>query len=495
MFCPKCGQELVPKARFCAHCGADIQSLLQQSGKTPSTSQENVAEIHEAQDNPPKPDIPVQKIQETQPPKAEPEVRETLSTKAEPLLNTSDDDSLDAVVGKNQAYYLLEFQKIRTGEKSRFNWAAFLFGPAFCLYRKCEDLFKRYFLIPIPLILIGYLVQTIGTVQFNLMLITGGGLITAAGGILGFINLIRLGLRFNQLYYKRCSGTVSPNKFGTSIKAAAVFYTVIILTVALIGGAGAVAIRQQYASIFDDDILDISDRSKPAQAPEDESEIFDQSEVMFPAPIAGQFDNLIGVWQDEYGNYVNVYYTDETMQWANVDVATAAGDFIAELILTDDGGASGVVMGYGTETKYAINLNRYLEYLEATIYYGEYDFSDTIRLVPGGHGDEIDGPEQSGEDKYSDYNLYFYEGYYTEASESIEITLSVVPNGTSFACELFWNYGKLLELGTVRPGVPTLLSEGTTITIDLETSGNIYVLLEGDGLLDGSYSFYMMRFG
>lgn len=96
-------------------------------------------------------------------------------------------------------------------------------------------------------------------------------------------------------------------------------------------------------------------------------------------------------------------------------------------------------------------------------------------------------------DGYSDYNLYFYEGYYTETSESVEVTLSVVPNGSSFACELFWNYGQLLELGTVRPGVPTLLSEGTTITIDLEPSGNIHVLLEGEGLLEDSYSFYMMR--
>lgn len=496
MFCPKCGQELVPQARFCTHCGADIQSLLKQPESPPSTSQEITPEVHEHQNDPPKPDAPAQEIHEAQIPKAEPEVQETFSAKTEEPPNTSDGDPLAIAVGKNQAYYLPEFQKIRSGEKSRFNWAAFLFGPAFCFYRRSSDLFKRFFLFSTVLVFVGYLVTAVGTVLFNLTAIVAGGIILAIAGIWQLINMIRLGKQFNQHYYKRCAfGQPISDKCGTSTKAACLFYLAVIAAVFVVSIGSSVAARVYYSSLLDPNITDISDRSEPSQTPEGGNSIFDQSEPMvLPAVKTGQLDDFIGVWVDEYGNYVNILFTDETMQHAYVEVVTAAGDFMAELTLTDDGKASGVVMGDGTEPEYAIDLSKYPDYLEATIYYSEYDFSDTVRLVPGGYGDEIDAPVQNGEDEYSDYNLYLYEGFYTEASESIEIILSVVPNGTSFACELFWNYGKLLELGTVRPGVPTLLSEGTTITIDLEPSGNIHVLLEGEDLWEDSYSFYMTQY-
>lgn len=205
MFCPKCGQELVPQARFCTHCGADIQSLLKQPESPPSTSQEITPEVHEHQNDPPKPDAPAQEIHEAQIPKAEPEVQETFSAKTEEPPNTSDGDPLAIAVGKNQAYYLPEFQKIRSGEKSRFNWAAFLFGPAFCFYRRSSDLFKRFFLFSTVLVFVGYLVTAVGTVLFNLTAIVAGGIILAIAGIWQLINMIRLGKQFNQHYYKRCA--------------------------------------------------------------------------------------------------------------------------------------------------------------------------------------------------------------------------------------------------------------------------------------------------
>lgn len=83
--------------------------------------------------------------------------------------------------------------------------------------------------------------------------------------------------------------------------------------------------------------------------------------------------------------------------------------------------------------------------------------------------------------KYGDYNLHVYEGSYSDFPESVNINLAVQPNETEFYCELFWIYGKMLEEGVVVPGIPTQLSEGTTITVDLETNGGIHVVLDGSG--------------
>lgn len=480
MFCPKCGQEMLPQARFCAHCGADIQDLLQQSEKTPPVSQKSGPEIPNPQNASLASDAPVQ------------EIHEAFSEETGVSPNTSDSDPLAAIIGKNQAYYISEFQKIQSGEKSRFNWATFFFGPAFCFYRKCEDLFKKYFLIPISLTFVGYIVQTIGTVRFNLMLTTIGGVISGVGGILGVISLIRLGFRFNQLYYERCSGPVSPNKFGTSIKAAAAFYIVIVLVASLIGGAGIMMIRHQFSSAIDPDPSDISDIWTMPSGSGDQNDYPTQTEPIDPpTEIASEFDDVIGLWENENGNGDSLYifYGDETAQQAYAEVITDEAYFVAELTRVSGEYIHGVSPETEDSSTCEIELNWIGNGFDTTIYYDEY-FVDYITFVPYGQGSAADN---SNDIPYSDYNLYLYEGSYYEDSGSIDLTLSVVPNGTSFACELFWNYGKLLELGTVRPGVPTLLSEGTTITIDLEPSGNINVLLEGDDLLDGSYSFYMMK--
>ena len=98
---------------------------------------------------------------------------------------------------------------------------------------------------------------------------------------------------------------------------------------------------------------------------------------------------------------------------------------------------------------------------------------------------------QSGYNRYDDYNLYVFEGSYS--NESIGIDLTVQPNETEFYCELYWYYGRMIEVGDVCPGVPTQLSEGTTITIDLETNGGIHVLLEGSDTDPFSYEFDLFQ--
>lgn len=94
---------------------------------------------------------------------------------------------------------------------------------------------------------------------------------------------------------------------------------------------------------------------------------------------------------------------------------------------------------------------------------------------------------------YSEFNLEMYEGYYMDAQESISVTLEVQPNESEFSCELFWFYGQMMENGIVAPGVPTRLSEGTMITLDLETNGGIHVVLEGTGNDPFHYEEYMTK--
>lgn len=382
MFCPKCGQELIPQTRFCAYCGADIQSMLQQTEKAPSAPQEKTPVVHEAQNDPPVPDVSDQEKLEAQAPEMEQKLQEAIPIETGSLQSINGDDPLAAVVGKNQAYYLPEFHKIRVGEKSRFNWAAFLFGPAFCLYRKCEGLFKRYFLISISLVLIGCLVQTIGTVQGNLMLITGGMIITGVGGILGLVNSIRLGLRFDQLYYERCSGPISPDKFGTSVRSAFVFYAAIILSVSLIAGAGILANRHQYSTIFKSDTPGVFDISDIQGSLVDTSGSFSQP-MGLPSDDTNEFDDVIGLWENENGNgdFLYIFYEDETAQRAYAEVATDEVHFVAELTRI----CGEIIHGVSPETQDSSYCEIELEWIgdgfEATIYYDEY-FVDYITFVP-----------------------------------------------------------------------------------------------------------------
>lgn len=104
-------------------------------------------------------------------------------------------------------------------------------------------------------------------------------------------------------------------------------------------------------------------------------------------------------------------------------------------------------------------------------------------------------PQGSGQgnNQYADYNLHVFADSYTDASESITIDLTVQPNEAEFYCELFWYYGRMLEVGVVPPGVPTQLSEGTIITIDLERNGGIHVVLEEAGPDSFNYEYDLIH--
>lgn len=399
MFCPKCGQELSLQARFCTNCGADIQSLIQQPASAPEPLK-------------PAPSAPVPEPPRPEPAKKELDSQKTYASEAkrpEKPFESYDNDRLGAIVGKNQAYYLPEFQKIQSGEKSRFNWAAFLFGPAFCFYRKSGDLFKKFFLVSTILLFAGYLVLAIGMVLFEFTLIAIGGIIEMIAAIWQLVNMIRLGKRFNQLYFERCSSTKEvSNKSGTSVKAACLFYVAVMSATLIVNLGSGIVARLYYSSPSDEDIDssiteqwsddDFSDsdsldgnRVEDYQADTPQSGSLTQEDIPTTsqdteyADFSGKFDDLVGSWQDEegIGYYFFIGYSDKAKEHAYASVSTAAADFEVELTLDDDRGASGALIeGDSSEPSYVVELNRMNYWIEASIYYSEYDFTDYIKFVP-----------------------------------------------------------------------------------------------------------------
>ena len=150
MYCHKCGAELPKVALFCPNCGTAVSII------SPSESEsERDSEASESQNTAPS-------YKNTTADAVDSGIVESVSSPATPAhspmeigqgnddqctcdfsadaastMQTDSGNALSAVVKRNTAYYLPEFQRIHAGALPRFNWAAFLFGSYFCLYRKC----------------------------------------------------------------------------------------------------------------------------------------------------------------------------------------------------------------------------------------------------------------------------------------------------------------------------------------------------------------------
>ena len=174
MYCQKCGNEILDGASFCTSCGAPIDGAAQPAAGAPQTGGGDAA-------------------------------------------------ALEAMVARHAPYYLEEFQKLSRGEKAKFNWAAFLLGPAMCFYRKCANLFFKYFLLPILLLVAAYAVVVVGSGLFDLTLILAGTVLSSLAGIFVLVQYIRFGRNFNREYFAICKQRLEPSAqpapSGVSLKA------------------------------------------------------------------------------------------------------------------------------------------------------------------------------------------------------------------------------------------------------------------------------------
>lgn len=199
MYCIHCGREVADDGRFCGYCGTPIPVIGEQTA--------------------------AEQVQPT------------------PMSQPQQSFTWEEVVGRNAVYYFDEFQKAESGEKAKFNWAAFLFNASFCLYRKCTGLFQKYFLIPLIIILVACLAASIGAAKFSLAAMLLGGVGSAVGSIWAFINAIRIGRRFNAEYYTRCQQIIDSGNgrdCGTSLAAPILYNAALLVLVLLCSFAGVI---------------------------------------------------------------------------------------------------------------------------------------------------------------------------------------------------------------------------------------------------------------
>ena len=124
------------------------------------------------------------------------------------------------LVAKENATYFMN-------ESNKINYAA-SFGPAYCLYRKCYDVFAKRFLIPIILIITGViLLEVFDVLSISLLAI-------AVGSLWRLISSFWMVIRFNDMYRKRCCEVAAAGdtkKYGTSKVSVALYVAAIIAIV------------------------------------------------------------------------------------------------------------------------------------------------------------------------------------------------------------------------------------------------------------------------
>lgn len=100
---------------------------------------------------------------------------------------------------------------------------------------------------------------------------------------------------------------------------------------------------------------------------------------------------------------------------------------------------------------------------------------------------------QSPEAQDQVYDLYAWQGDFYEDTDTVMVSLLVLPSGTEYHCNLYWSHMPEPESGIVSPGVPAVLSDGTTVTVDLNPDGSISVVLDQNGPYGSHYEFEMFQ--
>lgn len=264
-FCTKCGKPLVPDSKFCMYCGTPVngesKEIVSQESEVEEVKEskkvEASAETAEVKPSQEQAAVSPQNIEESNHsfesetvtiPAAEViSEKEHEAEKQESMAATEvwqqeenfaekESAKLEDVIGKNADYYMAEFRKIDAGEKTKFNWAAFFLVFAFCFYRKCGHLAKKYFLIPVILTLFTAPIYAIGMATFEFSLYTVASVVGTVGGIWIFVNAIRLGKNFNReykLHLQKVMQNQNQNKYGVSMKAGilAVVITTVVISI------------------------------------------------------------------------------------------------------------------------------------------------------------------------------------------------------------------------------------------------------------------------
>lgn len=196
MYCSKCGTKAIDGAAFCQKCGA---KLIPDNAK----GQELVSVS--------KQESPAISIETVQGPAAK--TVKASASPTEPVVSSGDElsdfYSNEAIFRNKKSYgstikpyYCEQFNKIDSGEKTKFNWAAFLVGGYNMLYNGCNKLFCMTFL-PLSVVgIIGQLLNTLGEASFDFALINISLIINVMVLLCNLVLSIVNGLKFNTWYYQ-----------------------------------------------------------------------------------------------------------------------------------------------------------------------------------------------------------------------------------------------------------------------------------------------------
>lgn len=250
--CPSCGKEVDFETEYCIYCGARL--------KEEAVPEPLVPETPNRQDEKKAPAQPEEVPQQGEPvPHLKAQGFSQDNTK-----RTASKATLEQIVEKNTAYYLPQFEQIESGQKGKFNWAAFFLGGFFCFYRRSGKIFWKYCkwaFILMAVILVGTVasaglaINSVDGIMTWAIVCGVAGLVT---GVVGIVCAVRCGKNFNQEYYSLCVARADdPNypakKRGVSVGGAILFWLVLSVCSALAyAGISAVLLQSLFGGLPSD---------------------------------------------------------------------------------------------------------------------------------------------------------------------------------------------------------------------------------------------------
>ena len=305
MFCIHCGQELPDNAKFCPHCGCLLED-------------ETVTQEQVPAEEPPK----------------EEETEETGS--AEERVDTA---SLDEIIGKNQVYYLAEFEKIDRGEKTKFNWASFFLTIYHAAYRGVWKRWMSFMAVPIILYVACAAVSVLSIFGVfgsgTLPVILTGSVASLVCAVLLLIWDVRFAKRFNQVYYDEVKEqrTEPTPKKGPSWKRVVVTFVVVAAIVVVYSMASSVGTISMFRSMASDHYdTDDSEYGVSYDDPTNSMNTYDDFDDSDYDDYSGtNYNEDSSIYDDEDGDYDSSEYEYDDSDFIKRDGCAFGKNYYSEL--------------------------------------------------------------------------------------------------------------------------------------------------------------------
>ncbi|MDO4261401.1 MAG: YARHG domain-containing protein [Eubacteriales bacterium] len=289
MFCKNCGKEIKEGSVFCRNCGTKVA------------------------------DVPVgeqvaQKSEEDR--KEAPNTYSSENTTQTTGRSEENHDLIRQIIGSKADYYTAQFDRIRSGEKGKLNWASLILGIMHAGYRGVWKDWLKAVKIPLIVELAAQLLS--GVMMFVAPAV--GTLFMAVGGLAGiglFVAQVLFAMKFNRVYMthveekaKRGDGS------GDASIARAVLAYIALMAVTLIvmgissalSAAAVISSIQDYSSYETetDDMVDSSifDSEETEDVQEEESLVPElEEEAVAEDDTEFEENHLMGIAEFEWTEY------------------------------------------------------------------------------------------------------------------------------------------------------------------------------------------------